>query len=99
MLIKIKALLSYATCIVQALFGCFLALLLNMSVGCTDEPDLPWTATAETLKLVQQRCKDMREYDDVVCLPRGILSVQFEKAFGFEGKSRLGRRAKKQLFN
>ena len=28
----------------------------------------------------------MRLYDEVVCLPRGIASVEFEKAFGYPGK-------------
>ena len=28
----------------------------------------------------------MRLYDAVVCLPRGIASVEFEKAFGYPGK-------------
>ncbi|DBA87959.1 TPA: hypothetical protein ACH3X1_004944 [Trebouxia sp. C0004] len=28
----------------------------------------------------------MRLYDQVVCLPRGIASVEFEKAFGYPGK-------------
>jgi len=28
----------------------------------------------------------MRIYDEVVCLPRGIASIEFEKAFGYPGK-------------
>ncbi|DBA98245.1 TPA: hypothetical protein ACH3X1_001169 [Trebouxia sp. C0004] len=54
--------------------------------GATHKPDLPWAASAEALLAVQQRCIDMRLYDEVVCLPRGIASVEFEKAFGYPGK-------------
>ena len=60
--------------------------LLYTAGKCKDVPDLDWTATPAVWAQVQQHCKDMRIYHDVVCLPPGIRSVEFEKAFGYPGK-------------
>ena len=44
------------------------------------------TATIEQLQSTQQRCIEMRAYDDEVCVPSGIYTVHFEKMFGMAGK-------------
>ena len=59
---------------------------LMLVAGETRRLDLPWTASPAQLLAIQQRCIDMRAYDDVVCLPRGIASVEFEKMLGYPGK-------------
>ncbi|KAL0042142.1 hypothetical protein WJX77_004487 [Trebouxia sp. C0004] len=56
------------------------------STGCKDIPNLDWTATPQALSTAKQRCEDMRIYDDVVCVPPGIRTVEFEKALGSAGK-------------
>lgn len=60
-------------------------LLLHIA-GCKDTPKLDWTATPEALSKAKKRCEDMRIYDDVVCLPPGIRTVEFEKALGAAGR-------------
>ncbi|KAL0031481.1 hypothetical protein WJX77_002644 [Trebouxia sp. C0004] len=56
------------------------------STGCKDIPNLDWTATPQALSTAKQRCEDMRIYDDVVFVPPGIRTVEFEKVLGSAGK-------------
>ena len=64
----------------------FFAYKLNSIAGDTSKPDLPWAASAEQLVNTLRLCKGMRDYNHVVCLPAGIKSVEFGKAFGEPGK-------------
>lgn len=65
---------------------CNHSFVLASFAGETSKPDLPWAADPEQLAHLLSLCTDMMRYDDVVCLPAGIKSVEFEKAFGEPGQ-------------